>query len=255
MIRIVRRTEGGAVGERRVFVSGECPSGGLWLPGPQTVRYVARVLRAGPGEAFQGFDSQGTRWSLEWISESDGFRVLGTEAPSEGSPLTLALAQGLPKGPKFDGILRQCTEAGVRSFFPILSDRSVVRLTEAEREPKRQRWDKILQEASRQCGRSEVPFLSAPLTWEEWLETQIGFELVLVPDPGAPVGLREVLKSHGNCRRAALMIGPEGGWSDREKTGATALGAVLVKLPTPVLRTETAPLAAVSMLQFHYHPS
>ncbi len=241
--------------ERRVFVSGECPADGFWLPGPQTVRYVARVLRAGQGEAFQGFDSQGARWNLEWISETKGFKVLGAEARTEDTPLSLALAQGLPKGPKFDGILRQCTEAGVRSFFPILSDRSVVRLAEAEREPKRLRWDRILQEASRQCGRSEVPFLSAPLKWEEWLETQTGFELVLIPDPGAPSGIREVLKSHGICRRVALMIGPEGGWSDRERSEATALGAVLVRLPTPVLRTETAPLAAVSMLQYHFHPS
>ncbi len=238
--------------ERRVFVQRPCEEGETYLPDAAGVHYLTRVLRVSPGESFGGFDASAYGYRLEWLSESQGFRVKGKTAPRERGP-AIALAQGVPKGPKFESVLRQCTEIGVRSFFPLLTERTVVRLEMDEREGKRARWERILQEASRQCGREDVPELSAPLTWEEALGILGAFDLVLMLYEGDGTPLKEVLSSCPPARRILLLIGPEGGWSPREVEEAKTKGARVAHLPTPILRAETAPLVAVSMVQYHLH--
>jgi len=238
--------------ERRIFVQHPAEEGSFYLPDPAGSHYLVRVLRVVPGDSFHGFDASAAGYRLEWVSPEMGFKVLERILPSGGCVPTLSLAQGLPKGPKFELVLRQCTEAGVRSFFPLLTERTVVRLEPDEREGKRLRWDRILQEASRQCGRDDVPELSAPLTWDEGLATLGSFDLVLMLYEGDARPLRQVLGSHPDARRVLLLVGPEGGWSAREVEQAVGRGAQTVHLPMPILRTETAPLVAASMVRFHY---
>jgi 16S rRNA (uracil1498-N3)-methyltransferase len=238
--------------ERRVFVQRPVASGGQYLPDAAGIRYIARVLRATSGERFWGFDASGMGYCLEWLSEKDGFKVLETIPPSGKEAFALSLAQGIPKGPKFESVLRQCTEAGVRSFFPLLTDRTVVRLEPEEREGKRERWERILQEACRQSGRDDVPELSSPLPWDEALEVFASFDLVVMLYEGDGAPLRRVLETNPGARRVLLLVGPEGGWSPREVEQALERGAKVAHLPTPILRTETAPLAVVAMVRYHF---
>ena len=240
------------MGERRIFIQRPCIVGETYLPDPSGLHYLLRVLRVKAGDRFRGFEAGTTNYLLEWISESQGFKVLERTVPTEAPRWTLALAQGLPKGPKFDQVLRQCTELGVRSFFPLLTERSVVRLDPDERESKRVRWEKILQEATRQCGREQVPELSAPLVWEEALEILSAFDLVLFLYEGDGPSLRSCLESRPKAERVLLLVGPEGGWSPREVEDVLRRGAQVVHLPTPILRAETAPLVAAAMVQYHY---
>jgi len=240
------------VSERRIFLRHSCEEGSFYLPDTAGLHYLLRVLRAAPGEMYRGFDADAFGYRLEWRSEKEGFQVLERTPPSGTPAFTLSLAQGLPKGPKFESVLRQCTEAGIHSFFPLLTERTVVRLPPEEREGKRVRWEKILQEASRQCGRNDVPELSTPLSWEEGLAILGSFDLVLMLYEGDGHPLRRVLESHPKARRVLLLVGPEGGWSPREVEESVGRGAQVVHLPTPILRTETAPLAAASMVCFHY---
>lgn len=235
--------------ERRIFVQAPCEEGATYLPDAAGVHYLLRVLRVTPGEHFGGFDASAAGYRLEWLSEKEGFKVL-QKTPARAQGFTLSLAQGLPKGPKYELVLRQCTEAGVHSFFPLLTERTVVRLAPEEREGKRLRWERILQEASRQCGRDDVPELSVPLTWEEALRTLEAFDLVLMLYEGDGTPLKQVFLDRPSARRILLLVGPEGGWSPREVEEAKQKGARVVHLPTPILRTETAPLAAVAMIQY-----
>jgi 16S rRNA (uracil1498-N3)-methyltransferase len=238
--------------ERRIFIRHSCEVGGDYLPDREGLHYLVRVLRVKPGDRFHGFDAGSASYQLEWRSESQGFRVLERIVPSVEPPLSLALAQGVPKGPKFEQVLKQCTEVGIRAFFPLFTERTVVRLEPDEREGKRIRWAKIIQEASRQCGRNEVPELSGPLPWEEALEMLGSFDLVLMLYEGDAPSIRSVLESQKTAKRILMLVGPEGGWSPREVEDAKTKGARVVHLPTPILRTETAPLVAAAMVQYHY---
>jgi 16S rRNA (uracil1498-N3)-methyltransferase len=238
--------------QRRLFVTGRPEKGTHWKPDAAALRYVARVLRTKAGDLFEGFGSDGILYDLEWVSETQGFHVVDHHGRAEKDGPLVALAVGLPKGPKFDQIIRQCTEAGVDAFFPVLSERSQVRLDEDEYEPKRSRWDRVLQEASRQSGRTQVPYLEHPLAWKDALNLLGDFDLSLMPHPGASMSLKSVLETSSRLRRILVMTGPEGGWSEKESTEAERRGARLVSLPVPVLRAETAPLAAVSMVRYHF---
>jgi len=240
------------VSDRRVFVGHPLSEGDHWVPDPSTLHYLSRVLRVTPGEEFHGFDASAAGYRLEWRSEVEGFRVLRKISPASPPPWTLSLFQALPKGPKFDQILRQCTEAGVQAFFPLLTERTVVRLAPEEREGKLGRWEKILQEASRQCGRSDVPSLDCPMDWAEGLDRLGSFDLIVMLYEGKAEPLRQVLESNRQARRLALLVGPEGGWSPAEVEAAVGRGARTAHLPTPILRTETAPLAATAMIRFHF---
>lgn len=237
---------------RRIFVSGQPTPGGAWRPDSASLHYVGRVLRAVKGDLFQGFGADATTYRLEWISEEAGFQVLErTPAPAR-TARTLSLAVALPKGPKWELILRQCSEAGVSAFFPLLTHRALIRLRPEEREAKRARWEKIIREACRQCGRDDIPSLDVPRPWREWIPFLESFDLkcMLHPQGGEP--LKTVLESAGDVSRILILTGPEGGWTDQEVQDAQKAKAFLAGLPTPVLRAETAPLAAVSMVRFHY---
>jgi 16S rRNA (uracil1498-N3)-methyltransferase len=237
---------------RRIFVSGDPPSGSQWLPEASSLHYVGRVLRADKGDLFQGFGANSSSYRLEWVSVGEGFRVLERIPALKKNGVTLSLAAALPKGPKWDLILRQCTEAGVAAFFPLLTQHTLIRLRPEEYEGKRSRWEKIIRESCRQCGRDDIPFLDVPRPWSEWIPSLEAFDLKLLLHPDGGESLKKVLESHPDARRVLLLTGPEGGWSDQEVREAQGVSARSVGLPTPVLRAETAPLAAASMVRFHY---
>ena len=236
---------------RRIFVPALKEKDAVWLPDAPALSYVTRVLRSEEGARFEGFGPDGTTYALSWVSPREGFRVLDKAEPPQKEGVRIALGVGLPKGPKFEQILRPCTEAGVDAFFPVHCERSVVHLDAGKGDAKRARWEKVLQEASRQSGRPDVPYLEAPLSWGGLLGRLGAFDLVLMPHPGAQMCLRHALGGNPGVRSLLILTGPEGGWSPREIEESQARGAKGVKLPVPVLRAETAPLATVAMVRYH----
>ncbi|HXL72837.1 MAG TPA: RsmE family RNA methyltransferase, partial [bacterium] len=162
----------------------------------------------------------------------------------------IVLAQSLPKGPKIDLILRQGTEAGVNRFIPLVTQRSISRPDESQFEHKNNRWQKILVEACRQCGRNDLPQLDEVTDWKRCLELFGEFDQVLLPYEKEAPTLKTVLESNNTAQKILVLVGPEGGWSKDEVQEAQLRGAAAVHLPTPILRTETAGLAIVSMIQY-----
>jgi 16S rRNA (uracil1498-N3)-methyltransferase len=217
-------------------------------------RYLVKVLRLESGARFWGFDSQATEYELS-LQQTDLIpataKILSRRGKSEThSSNWIALAQSLPKGPKIDLILRQGTEAGVNRFIPLVTQRSVSRPAESQFEHKNNRWQKILVEACRQCGRNDLPQLDEVTDWKKCLELFSDFDQVLLPYEKEAPTLKTVLESNPTAKKILILVGPEGGWSKDEVQEAQLKGAAAVHLPTPILRTETAGLAIVSMIQY-----
>lgn len=222
-------------------------------------RYLVKVLRLEKGGRFIGFDARSNEYELE-LGPVESMPVIAAvlsrrSANSSNSGPAIALAQSLPKGPKIDLILRQGTEAGVNRFIPLVTKRSISRPDESQYEHKNNRWQKILVEACRQCGRNDVPVLDEVTDWEKCLGLFAEFDQVLLPYEKEAPTLRTVLESNLSARKILVLVGPEGGWSKEEVAQAEQRGAAAVHLPTPILRTETAGLVVVSMIQYAFsHP-
>jgi 16S rRNA (uracil1498-N3)-methyltransferase len=217
-------------------------------------RYLVKVLRLAVGARVIGFDAQGSGYEMI-LERVEGTQAavsiaakLGNDHPTAGT--FIALAQSLPKGPKLDLILRQGTEAGVNRFIPLVTERSVSRPEESRFEHKNNRWQKILVEACRQCGRNDIPILDEVTDWEKCLGLFGEFDQILLPYEKEAPTLKTVLESNTAVRKILILVGPEGGWSKEEVREAQERGAAAVHLPTPILRTETAGLAVVSMVQY-----
>jgi 16S rRNA (uracil1498-N3)-methyltransferase len=208
----------------------------------------------GEGARFWGFDHQSIQYELA-LKNADSnqalAQVLSRSEKSKGDfPRFIALGQSLPKAAKMDLILRQGTEVGVHRFIPLITQRSISRPESSGREHKNERWQKILVEACRQCGRNDVPKLDPVTEWKKGLGLFQEFDLVLLPYEKEAPTLRTVLESRNSAGKILILVGPEGGWSPEEVREAEEKGAHSVHLPTPILRTETAGVVVVSMIQF-----
>ena len=161
----------------------------------------------------------------------------------------VSLVQALPKADKLELVLQKGTELGAHAFYPVVSERSVVRPSAASTESKRVRWQRIVDEAARQCGRADTPAVHAVQGLLDAVRALSPKTRVLVLD--------EEEKTQGLARAAgeesgaplALVVGPEGGFARAEVEGLRALGAIPVSLGPLVLRTETAALAALVVLR------
>jgi 16S rRNA (uracil1498-N3)-methyltransferase len=219
-------------------------------------RYLVKVLRFTEGSIFKGFDSQGCRYELALkktdAKQSTASVLVRHEKNPVEAKVSIALGQSLPKAAKMDLILRQATEAGVNRFIPLVTQRSVSRPDVSQYGHKSDRWQKILMEACRQCGRNDVPQLDSVTDWPEAFELFGQFDQVLLPYEKEAPTLKTVLESNPSAGKILVLVGPEGGWAKEEVREAEERGATPVHLPTPILRTETAGIAIVSMIQFFY---
>jgi 16S rRNA (uracil1498-N3)-methyltransferase len=205
--------------------------------------YISRVLRMSEGDAVQLFDGSGNefRATLAEVGKKQ-VRVQVNEsfAGQPESPLHIHLGQGLSR---MDWAIQKATELGVTQITPIISERCEVRLKDERAEKRQAHWQQIAISACEQCGRSVVPVIHAPVTLADWLkQTEADLKLVLHP-------VAEPLTSHEKPGSLAFLIGPEGGLNDAEVAQAQDAGFHAARLGPRVLRTETAPVVALSIAQ------
>ena len=211
--------------------------------------HVARVLRLRPGAPLVLFDGSGADFRAEIVAvEGDRVRARVVERSSglRESPLGITLVQAVSRGERMDWTLQKATELGVRSIQPVLSARSVVRLDAQQAAKKHRHWQAIVAGACEQCGRSVLPEVRPPLDLPRFLAEvpREGQRLVLSPTgPASLAGLT------GMAARVELLIGPEGGLDDAELAAAERAGFAPVRLGPRVLRTETAGIVALAVLQ------
>lgn len=212
--------------------------------------HLLRVLRADTGSRFFLFNGEGGMYEAELIaaSKKHGRARLLTYFPEDRqSPLQTHLGQVMSKGDRMDYALQKATEMGVTDITPLSSERCELRLRGEERADKKlEHWRRITLSACEQCGRNIPPRLHEPLPLSDWIaRVQAECKLVLAP---AHNGQLPAQRPHS----VALLIGPEGGLSDAEITACRAQGFQPWQLGPRVLRTETAPVAALALLQARF---
>jgi 16S rRNA (uracil1498-N3)-methyltransferase len=209
----------------------------------------AKVLRLKPLDPIilcdgLGHEMQGIVVSLT----SDELQVeLNLELTSnEEKSATITLLQGIPKGDKMEFILQKATELGVTRIVPVAMSRSVAKY---DKNPVR--WEKIVQEASRQCGRTVLPIIETVTTFQDalkrWTLPQFSF---LLDETGAGKKLHSVLPKEAS--EVLALVGPEGGLAPEERKAALEAGFIAVYLGKRILRTETAAITIVALLQHYY---
>lgn len=211
-------------------------------------RHLYQVLRLKPGAPLYLFDGSGRDFAAS-ISRSGKagveVSVQTGGAPEPPPPLVIRLLQGISKGERMDYVLQKAVELGVEELVPLFTEHTVVKLDQARTARRLEHWQRILIGACEQSGRSRLPRLEPPQALDRQLERE-------------PAGLRLVLDAAATTSLAALapprplvtlLVGPEGGLSEREIQNAQAAGFTPVRLGPRILRTETAPLAAIAAIQ------
>lgn len=234
----------------RLFVSAALGNDARLELGGEQARYLGRVLRARVGDALSVFNGDDGEWHavVERIGKSSVTLSLGgrIETHTE-SPLRLHLVQGVSRGERMDIVVQKATELGVKRITPVLTDHGVVRLDDARRAKRRDHWQRVAESAAEQCGRIRPPLVDLPLPLNAWFGAARpagSSQLVLVPHAATPLGAVASPQA-----KLCLLVGPEGGLSERETADAALAGFDAVSLGPRVLRTETAAIAALVLAQ------
>lgn len=213
-----------------------------------TAHYIVNVLRLAPGTTLHIFDGQG--YEFEAMLESAGKRqavvCLGKPVePAPESPLAVHLALGLTRGERMDYAIQKATELGAASFTPILSERCEVRLKGERIDKRLEHWQQVAVSACEQSGRATVPSIHAPVPLDTFIRTASASLRLILDHRQA-----QALPATEQPIDAIVLTGPEGGFTECEISAAIDQGYQAVCLGGRVLRAETAPVAALSVLQW-----
>jgi 16S rRNA (uracil1498-N3)-methyltransferase len=248
----------------RVYVEGALQSGSVVELPRETGAHLAKVLRARGGDEIVLFNGDGREFTGV-IEQVQGARVSASIGAAHGidreSPFQLTLVQCVPRGDRMDFIVQKATELGVVRIVPVLSQRSVVRLDGSQSASKQTHWRAVAVSACEQCGRNRVPSVETPLPLLNYLgalaaQSTAGDLLRLVLEPAAQrteARARPMdIATAQSASRAQIAIGPEGGFAPEELEAFDLSAFSRLALGPRVLRTETAAIAAIAVLQARF---
>ncbi|MBB3121067.1 16S rRNA (uracil(1498)-N(3))-methyltransferase [Pseudoduganella violacea] len=230
-------------------------SPGLTLDLPPEVAHHVHVLRLAPGETLNLFDGRGGEYAavLDEVGKKRATATLGGFHAREAElPYAVTLAQALPEGTKMDWIIEKAMELGVAAVQPLAARRCVVRLSAERAEKKLAHWQGVIVAAAEQSGRNRLASLAEPLELREWLARPAPRRILL--SPRADASLAQWAQRNAP-QDLSLLVGPEGGFTTEEEDAAIAAGALPLSMGPRVLRTETAALAALAILNGAWDPA
>ena len=214
--------------------------------------HLTRVLRLAAGARVLLFNGDGHDYSatlLDTTRNGARARIEGAQAAAAAeSALALTLVQSIARGEKMDWILQKATELGVARIVPVFTARTEVRLDGGRGDKRLAHWRGVICAACEQCGRARLPQLDAPQPLAHWLATAAREGSLLTLDPQSSTRVRDLPA----LSAAQLVVGPEGGFDAADLLLLHAAGARGLTLGPRVLRTETAGMAALAMLQSHH---
>jgi 16S rRNA (uracil1498-N3)-methyltransferase len=256
----------------RVYVDGALTPGSTVDLPRETGAHLSKVLRVRSGDEFVLFNGDGREF-IGAIDAVRGSRVSASIGAARSidreSPCRLTLVQCIPRGDRMDFIVQKATELGVARIVPVLSQRSVVRLDAAQSASKQAHWRAVAVSACEQCGRNRLPTVEAPQPLLNYLGALappqpklgeagavVGRSLRLVMEPEGERGGNAAppvkIDSLGGIGAVDIAIGPEGGFAPEELEAFQLSAFVRAGLGPRVLRTETAAIAAIVMLQARF---
>ena len=219
------------------------------------VNHMKNVLRMKLHEKAEISDGESRTYLCEVEAYEEDVAVLHIleEMEADTEPASkLYLFQGLPKSDKMELIVQKAVELGVYQVIPVAMKRSVVRLDDKKAAKKADRWNSIAESAAKQAGRSRIPEVTMPLSYNEALKMAEELDVTLLPYElaGGMEVTREVIRQIKSGQSVGIFIGPEGGFEPEEVDAAVSMGAKVITLGRRILRTETAGLATLAVLMF-----
>jgi 16S rRNA (uracil1498-N3)-methyltransferase len=236
--------------QTRLYLDGEYGSGSALEIDAERTHYLSRVLRLRVGDTIVIFNGTGAQFSASITALQRTRATLAVHdaiAAETESGFKLHLAQGISRGERMDFVVQKATELGVKRITPLLTEHGVVKLAAERADKRRQHWRQVATSACEQSGRVRLPLIDAPVRLDTWLtdKTQhADIDILLKPGASAALATIDV-----PATKVCILIGPEGGFSDTEYALAELTGFRAVALGPRVLRTETAAVAALAVLQ------
>ena len=231
----------------RVYTSQELSAGRHIVLEHAPSQHIARVLRMRDGERLTVFNGDGNDYPCRILSvgKSVELAVESVEPNRCESPIRVTLAQAICRGDRMDFALQKSVELGVTSIIPLITRKGKVKLDEKRQAKKQAHWQAVVVSASEQCGRSVVPVVAHPISLPDWLASGIDHNELLALDPLATIGVAST-----TARKSwTLIVGPESGFDDEEIERFNRYGIARARLGPRTLRTETAAVCALSLLQ------
>lgn len=233
----------------RVFTEAPLAQGASVTLKGTAANHVMRVLRLRVGEQIALFNGSGGEFAgrIEAFQGGAVTVAVGEQHEVEReSPLSLTLAQGISRGERMDLVVQKATELGVTKLVPVFTERSVVRLDAQQALKKLEHWRAIAIAACEQSGRNCPPGIAAPVPLRDFLRSDMNVGTKLLLAPAATLRIPDVPRPD---RAVTVLIGPEGGLTPQEQECAVVAGFIGVRLGPRILRTETAAIAALTLLQ------
>jgi 16S rRNA (uracil1498-N3)-methyltransferase len=240
---------------RRIRLTAPPQVDGVVTFAPSEARYVARVLRLRVGDEVAAFDGHGGEWSLRLIAVAPDRvqgQLISAMATADAPRLPLILGQALPnKSSKMDLIVEKGSELGLTTLAPLYTERTVVREAPGRTATKLSRWGRIAEAAARQCGRRTLLDIQAPQAFRAFcVAHQSAPTKIICWEQEPHRGIREVLEAPMPSGAVAVLIGPEGGWTEEEVAWARTHGFITVSLGPRMLRTETAAVTLLGLIRY-----
>jgi len=230
---------------------------------PEQRHYLCNVLRLETGSDFIALDRRGGWWLAQLIDHAEAAKIIGKLENNSELIVPIVLGIAMPKGNHIESVIRQTTELGVRQIMPLFSDRTIIKSGMEIGNQKRDRWQRIAEEAAELSMRTHIPEVCSPQTLAAWLEYSSpaaekqpcsSLRYIAVTKPDAPHLLTCLQSSYqqkspnSEILPIAIATGCEGGWTEREESMAIAVGFVPVTLGDRVLSAITAPVVALSIV-------
>ncbi|HET8695521.1 MAG TPA: 16S rRNA (uracil(1498)-N(3))-methyltransferase [Aquabacterium sp.] len=240
----------------RLFVPTSSPiSSGMEMDLSEGVSRHIQVLRMQPGEDVFLFDGRGGQWQARITSMTRkvvSVAVQSHDPQDRELPLSITLAVGMPANDRMDSLIEKATELGAAAIQPLMMERSVLRLSGERAQKKVEHWQAVAVAAAEQCGRTKVPAVHEVQTLSQWLQSpdsHMPVRGVLSLRDASPVSRWATEHLIGNEEsRVCFLSGPEGGISPQEEQSLLDAGWTALSLGARVLRADTAPLAAMSVM-------
>ncbi|MCH7926722.1 MAG: 16S rRNA (uracil(1498)-N(3))-methyltransferase [Candidatus Dadabacteria bacterium] len=212
-------------------------------------KHIVKVLRIKPDNKIILFDSKGTEYDCivkDIFNKELVVEIINKYEINRESHLNISLFQGITKGDKMDLIVQKATELGVNSIYPVATERSEVRNTN-----KISRWQKIADESIKQCGRTNSHSVNTEIKFNELFDIQKSDLNLIFYENEKSLKIKN-LKNNKNINSVSILIGPEGGFSENEVKIAELNNFKSIGVGPRILRSETASIAAITLLQHHF---
>lgn len=219
------------------------------------VKHIRDVLRHKLGDEIKICDENGIKYITNIINitkEGIDLKIINKCDDTSEPNINITLFQGLPKADKLEMIIQKCTELGITEIIPIITDRVIVKIEERNVDKKLERWNRIALEAAKQSGRQRVPRVKTPINIKNLVENIEKYDILLLPyECEKDVTIKNVLRNmNKEIKNIAIIIGPEGGFSDNDIDLLNNDKIKKVSLGPRILRTETAGFATLAMVLY-----